>query len=55
VGRPPVERTPDYRQQRPIDPEDPPFGPELGPVADGTPMVDAEPTTDAPDPSAADD
>jgi FO synthase subunit 2 len=55
VGRTPVERSTDYRQQRPIDPEDPPFGPELGPVADGTPMVDAEPTTDAPDPSAADD
>jgi FO synthase subunit 2 len=55
VGRTPVERSTDYRQQRPIDLEDPPFGPELGPVADGTPMVDAEPTTDAPDPSAADD
>jgi FO synthase subunit 2 len=39
VGRTPVERSTDYRQKRFIDPENPPFGPELGPAADGTPMV----------------
>jgi FO synthase subunit 2 len=39
VGRTPVERSTDYRQKRSIDPENPPFGPELGPAADGTPMV----------------
>jgi FO synthase subunit 2 len=39
VGRPPVERSTDYEQRRPIDPDDPPFGPALGPRADGTPML----------------
>ncbi|MFC7046919.1 7,8-didemethyl-8-hydroxy-5-deazariboflavin synthase subunit CofH [Halobacteriaceae archaeon GCM10025711] len=40
VGRVPVERSTDYRQRRRIDPDDgPPFGPELGPKADGTPLV----------------
>ncbi|MFB6135836.1 MAG: 7,8-didemethyl-8-hydroxy-5-deazariboflavin synthase subunit CofH [Halobacteriaceae archaeon] len=39
IGRVPVERSTDYRTRRRIDPEDPPFGPELGPRADGTPMV----------------
>ncbi|MBO4248821.1 7,8-didemethyl-8-hydroxy-5-deazariboflavin synthase subunit CofH [Halomicrobium sp. IBSBa] len=40
VGRIPVERSTDYRQRRRIDPDDPPFGPELGPKADGTPMIE---------------
>jgi FO synthase subunit 2 len=40
VGRVPVERSTDYRQRRRIDPDDPPHGPELGPEADGTPLVE---------------
>ncbi|MFC6726706.1 7,8-didemethyl-8-hydroxy-5-deazariboflavin synthase subunit CofH, partial [Halobium palmae] len=36
VGRVPVERSTDYRERRRIDPRDPPFGPTLGPAADGT-------------------
>ena len=39
IGRPPVERSTDYRTRRRIDPDDPPHGPRLGPRADGTPMV----------------
>ncbi|UPW01231.1 7,8-didemethyl-8-hydroxy-5-deazariboflavin synthase subunit CofH [Halorussus gelatinilyticus] len=39
IGRTPVERSTDYRQTRVIDSADPPFGPELGPAADGTPLV----------------
>ena len=39
VGRVPVERSTDYEQRRRIDPDDPPFGPELGPRSDGTPLV----------------
>lgn len=55
VGRTPVERSTDYRQQREIDPEESPFGPQLGPAADGTPLVDPEASPEAPDPSTADD
>jgi len=40
IGRVPVERSTDYEQRRRIDPADPPFGPELGPRADGTPLVE---------------
>ncbi|WP_128225490.1 7,8-didemethyl-8-hydroxy-5-deazariboflavin synthase subunit CofH [Halobacteriaceae bacterium SHR40] len=40
IGRVPVERSTDYRQRRRVDPSDPPFGPELGPRADGTPLVE---------------
>jgi FO synthase subunit 2 len=40
VGRVPVERSTDYRQRRRIDPDDGPHGPELGPRADGTPLVE---------------
>jgi FO synthase subunit 2 len=40
IGRVPVERSTDYEQRRRIDPTDPPFGPELGPRADGTPLVE---------------
>jgi FO synthase subunit 2 len=39
IGRVPVERSTDYEKRRVIDPDDPPFGPRLGPKADGTPMV----------------
>ncbi|ARS89360.1 7,8-didemethyl-8-hydroxy-5-deazariboflavin synthase subunit CofH [Natrarchaeobaculum aegyptiacum] len=39
IGRVPVERSTDYSERRVIDPEDPPFGPELGPKADGTPLL----------------
>jgi FO synthase subunit 2 len=39
IGRTPVERSTDYRQRRRIDPDDPPFGPQLGPKADGTPLM----------------
>ena len=42
VGRTPVERSTDYRQRRVIDPDDRPHGPELGPKADGTPMLEKE-------------
>jgi FO synthase subunit 2 len=42
IGRTPVERSTDYRQRRVIDPDDRPHGPELGPKADGTPMLETE-------------
>ncbi|WP_132057924.1 7,8-didemethyl-8-hydroxy-5-deazariboflavin synthase subunit CofH [Halorussus amylolyticus] len=42
VGRTPVERSTDYRKKREIDPDDPPLGPELGPAADGTPLLPDE-------------
>ena len=42
IGRIPVERSSDYETRRRIDPDDPPFGPKLGPRADGTPMLDGE-------------
>ncbi|NHN46893.1 7,8-didemethyl-8-hydroxy-5-deazariboflavin synthase subunit CofH [Halostella sp. JP-L12] len=42
IGRTPVERSTDYRQRRVIDPDDRPHGPELGPKADGTPMLERE-------------
>ncbi|WP_436911090.1 7,8-didemethyl-8-hydroxy-5-deazariboflavin synthase subunit CofH [Halosimplex marinum] len=42
IGRVPVERSTDYRQRRRIDPDDGPHGPQLGPKADGTPLVDPE-------------
>ncbi len=40
VGRVPVERSTDYTERRRVDPEDTPHGPELGPHADGTPLVE---------------
>jgi FO synthase subunit 2 len=40
IGRTPVERSTDYEKRRRIDPDDPPFGPRLGPSADGTPLLD---------------
>jgi FO synthase subunit 2 len=39
IGRTPVERSTDYEHRRRIDPDDGPHGPELGPRADGTPLV----------------
>ncbi|WP_224333941.1 7,8-didemethyl-8-hydroxy-5-deazariboflavin synthase subunit CofH [Haloprofundus halobius] len=42
IGRPPVERSTDYRERRRIDPDDGPHGPMLGPRADGTPMLDRQ-------------
>ena len=39
IGRTPVERSTDYRTRRRIDPDDGPHGPQLGPRADGTPML----------------
>ncbi|MFD1563772.1 7,8-didemethyl-8-hydroxy-5-deazariboflavin synthase subunit CofH [Haloarchaeobius amylolyticus] len=39
IGRVPVERSTDYETRRVIDPDDPPFGPQLGPKADGTPLL----------------
>ncbi|WP_440988711.1 7,8-didemethyl-8-hydroxy-5-deazariboflavin synthase subunit CofH [Haloarchaeobius baliensis] len=38
IGRTPVERSTDYEQRRVVD-GDAPFGPELGPRADGTPLL----------------
>ncbi|RRJ33812.1 7,8-didemethyl-8-hydroxy-5-deazariboflavin synthase subunit CofH [Halocatena pleomorpha] len=40
IGRVPVERSTDYTERREIDPTAPPFGPQLGPRADGTPLVE---------------
>ncbi len=40
IGRTPVERSTDYTERRVIDPDDPPFGPQLGPRADGTPLLE---------------
>ncbi|SFR61699.1 FO synthase subunit 2 [Halogeometricum rufum] len=54
IGRPPVERSTDYRQRRRLDPDDGPHGPMLGPRADGTPMV-ARPEDDGGEPAPADD
>ncbi|ELY58630.1 7,8-didemethyl-8-hydroxy-5-deazariboflavin synthase subunit CofH [Natronolimnohabitans innermongolicus] len=39
IGRVPVERSTDYERRRVVDPDEPPFGPELGPKADGTPLL----------------
>jgi len=56
IGRVPVERSTDYRQRRRIDPENGPHGPELGPKADGTPLVDPDVLAEtAGDPTSADD
>ncbi|RZH66379.1 7,8-didemethyl-8-hydroxy-5-deazariboflavin synthase subunit CofH [Natrinema altunense] len=42
IGRVPVERSTDYETRRVIDPDEPPFGPRLGPKADGTPLLTLE-------------
>ena len=54
IGRPAVERATDYRTRRRIDPDDPPHGPELGPRADGTPMLEDRPPAGR-DAASADD
>jgi len=47
IGRRPVERSTDYERRRPVTPGDAPYGPRLGPRADGTPMLDhSRPTAD---------
>jgi FO synthase subunit 2 len=51
IGRQPVERSTDYEQRRLIDLDQSPFGPALGPWADGTPMLrpgESLETTDGP-------
>ncbi|MGB9954449.1 MULTISPECIES: 7,8-didemethyl-8-hydroxy-5-deazariboflavin synthase subunit CofH [unclassified Haloarcula] len=40
IGRTPVERSTDYEQRRVIDPDADVLGPQLGPQADGTPLLD---------------
>ncbi|MDG5758123.1 7,8-didemethyl-8-hydroxy-5-deazariboflavin synthase subunit CofH [Natronococcus sp. A-GB1] len=45
IGRVPVERSTDYEKRRVIDPDEPPFGPELGPKADGTPLLERDERT----------
>ena len=55
VGRTPAERSTDYREVREIVPDDPPFGPELGPRADGTPMLDGREEASVGGPASADD
>jgi FO synthase subunit 2 len=40
IGRTPAERSTDYRQIREVDPDESPVGPQLGPRADGTPLVE---------------
>ena len=42
IGRVPVERSTDYETRRVLDPDDPPFGPQLGPHADGTPLLEGD-------------
>ncbi|MFC4989825.1 MULTISPECIES: 7,8-didemethyl-8-hydroxy-5-deazariboflavin synthase subunit CofH [Saliphagus] len=49
IGRIPVERSTDYGTRRVIDPDDPPFGPRLGPQADGSPLLPEERPTVADD------
>ncbi|MCU4924441.1 7,8-didemethyl-8-hydroxy-5-deazariboflavin synthase subunit CofH [Halobacteria archaeon AArc-dxtr1] len=39
IGRIPVERSTDYEQRRVVDPDESPLGPQLGPKADGTPLL----------------
>ncbi len=41
IGRQPVERSTDYRERRRIKVGDRPYGPRLGPEADGTPLLTA--------------
>jgi len=40
IGRTPVERSTDYQQRRVIDPDAEVLGPQLGPRADGTPLLE---------------
>ena len=45
IGRTPSERSTDYRQIREIDPNEEPFGPQLGPQSDGTPLFEGSEAT----------
>lgn len=51
IGRPAVERSTDYEKFRPLNGGDPPAGPELGPRADGTPLLESETRPQEPAPS----
>ncbi|MFD1642307.1 7,8-didemethyl-8-hydroxy-5-deazariboflavin synthase subunit CofH [Halohasta litorea] len=53
IGRRPVERSTDYETKRPIEIAGGPYGPTLGPRADGTPML--SPDEPAESPVSADD
>jgi len=48
IGRRPVERSTDYETKRLIDIDDGPYGPTLGPRADGTPMLSANEPSETP-------
>ena len=48
IGRRPVERSTDYETKRPIDIDAGPYGPTLGPRADGTPMLSANEPSETP-------
>jgi len=48
IGRQPVERSTDYETRRPIEIGDGPYGPTLGPRADGTPMLSTDEPTETP-------
>ncbi len=39
IGRRPVERSTDYTKRREISMSDPPYGPQIGPEADGSPLL----------------
>lgn len=54
IGRVPVERSTDYKTRRVVDGE-PPYGPTLGPRADGTPLLDDPDSAAASTGTAADD
>ncbi|SEW02805.1 7,8-didemethyl-8-hydroxy-5-deazariboflavin synthase subunit CofH [Natrinema salifodinae] len=42
IGRVPVERSTDYEKRQVVDPDEQPIGPQLGPKADGTPLLTSE-------------
>jgi len=48
IGRRPVERSTDYETRRPIEIDGGPYGPTLGPRADGTPMLSADELSETP-------
>lgn len=57
IGRVPVERSTDYQQYRRIESEAP-YGPTLGPLSDGTPLIspdEREIKTEIPDTAPVDD
>ncbi len=50
IDRIPVERSTDYERRRRIDPEGKTHGPVLGPMANGTPLLEPGETFEVPDP-----